>query len=152
MANTLQTTAGPSRNSTWRIWRRFVPMRWSAPRHAPKSLGKGTSRGEGLGSSGDEPWTGRIGAKPQLAEEVTSGTSHYCTPVDMMGMGSEVANDTRFYSRHCYGNPECQGMRKGKSGFAQDRARRPRLSACHDERGNRVGSRPLWSSFHQVPT
>ena len=29
-------------------------------------------------------WTGRIGAKPQLADEVISGTSHFCTPVDMM--------------------------------------------------------------------
>ena len=29
-------------------------------------------------------WTGRIGTKPQLAEEVTSGTEHLCTPVDMM--------------------------------------------------------------------
>ena len=29
-------------------------------------------------------WTGRIGTKPQLAEEVISGSSHFCTPVDMM--------------------------------------------------------------------
>ena len=29
-------------------------------------------------------WTSRIGAKPQLAEEVISGTSHFCTPFDMM--------------------------------------------------------------------
>ena len=29
-------------------------------------------------------WTGRIGTKTQLAEEVTSGSSHFCTPVDMM--------------------------------------------------------------------
>ena len=29
-------------------------------------------------------WTGRIGTKPQLAEEVITGSSHFCTPVDMM--------------------------------------------------------------------
>ena len=29
-------------------------------------------------------WTSRMGAKPQLAEDVISGTSHFCTPVDMM--------------------------------------------------------------------
>ena len=29
-------------------------------------------------------WTGRIGGMPQLAKEVISGTSHFCTPVDMM--------------------------------------------------------------------
>ena len=29
-------------------------------------------------------WTGRIGTKPQLAEEVISETEHLCTPVDMM--------------------------------------------------------------------
>ena len=29
-------------------------------------------------------WTGRIGTKPQLAEEVISGTEHLCTPADMM--------------------------------------------------------------------
>ena len=29
-------------------------------------------------------WIGRIGTKPQLVEEVISGSSHFCTPVDMM--------------------------------------------------------------------
>ena len=29
-------------------------------------------------------WPGRIGTKPQLAEEVVNGSEHFCTPVDMM--------------------------------------------------------------------
>ena len=38
-------------------------------------------------------WTGRIGTKPQLAEEVINGSEHFCTPVD------------RYYSRNSYGYP-----------------------------------------------
>ena len=56
-----------------------------------ESFGNGTCSSEGVGSSGDEPRrqacsqrTGRIGTKPQLAEEVITGSSHFCTPVDMM--------------------------------------------------------------------
>ena len=65
-------------------------------------------------------WTGRIGTKPQLAEEVISGSEHFCTPVDMVG--SKVAEDTRLYPRHSEGNPGSQEMCEGKSGLAQDRA------------------------------
>ena len=35
-------------------------------------------------------WTGRIGAKPQLAAEVISGTVHFCTPVDTMASRFET--------------------------------------------------------------
>ena len=59
---------------------------------AKKGFGRGTGRGEGVGNSGDEPR--RRACSPmdwedwnesrQLAEEVISGTSHFCTPVHMM--------------------------------------------------------------------
>ena len=67
-------------------------------------------------------WTA---TKPQLAEEVISGTEHLCTPVDMMSscfktFSSQVAESIRLYSRHCYGNPGRKGVREGESGSAQN--------------------------------
>ena len=55
-------------------------------------------------------WTGRIGTKPQLAEEVISGSSHFCTPVDMMASRFKTwvakwQKNTGYYSRHSYGYP-----------------------------------------------
>ena len=54
-----------------------------------ESLGKGTSRGGGdepkrqVRTSVDEQERAS-GAKPQLGEEVISGTTHFCMPVDMI--------------------------------------------------------------------
>ena len=66
--------------------------------------------------------TARIGAKPQLAEEVINGTSHFFTPLDKVAfsvqfMGSKVAKHTRGNPRCCDSNPGSQDVRKGKPGI-----------------------------------
>ena len=75
-------------------------------------------------------WTGRIGTKPQLAEEVTNGSEHFCTPVDMMASRFKtwVAKwkKTRDSAQETvYGNPGSQEMCEGKSGPVQDCAQGP---------------------------
>ena len=99
-------------------------------------------------------WTARIGAKPQLAEEVINGASHFFAPLDMMASrfntwAAKWQKHTRGKPRGCGSNAGSQDLRKGKPGTAQDHAQGSGVCSCHDERGDWDGGRPIWPAFHQ---